>query len=317
MKIVIAEPIGLTPLLFSDFQHQLHERAHQVVAFDTIPNNEEELLNRIREAEIVVVSNYPISGEIIKQCSNLKLISVAFTGIDHIDTQACRIRGIQICNAAGYSTVAVSELTLGLIIDATRKITELHTNTLASGTRNGFLGSELAGKTIGIVGTGAIGTRLAQILLSLGCHVLAFSRTKKKSIENLGVRYTDLNSLLMESDIVSLHLPHTAETDMMFDESCFAKMKKSSYFINTARGKVVDSNALANALKNGKIAGAAVDIYEYEPPIQQEHPLISCPNIVLTPHIAYATKEAIDKRSKIVVDNVISWLDGNPKNICI
>jgi phosphoglycerate dehydrogenase-like enzyme len=316
MKIVIAEPIGINQLLFSDLQDQLSKKGHQIIAFETAPDSDDDLLKRIQEADIVVVSNLPISRKIIEQCAKLKLISVAFTGIDHIDTACCKKLGIQICNAAGYSTVAVSELTIGLIIDAIRKITELHKNTITSGTRNGFLGTELSDKTVGIVGTGSIGSKVAEILIAFGCKVIAYSRTKKESLEKLGVTYTELNQLLSESDIISLHIPFTSETNLMFNEECFARMKTGSYFINTARGKVIDSQALANALKSGKLSGAAVDIYEYEPPIKQEHPLISCPNIILTPHIAFATHEAIEKRSKIVIENIISWLEGKPKNIC-
>ncbi len=316
MKIVIAEPIGMNQRLFDDFQTLVNKSAHEIISYDTIPSNEIDFLNRIQEANIVVVSTFPISNKVIEQCHQLKLISVAFTGIDHIDATSCKSLGIEVCNAAGYSTVAVSELTIGLIIDALRKITELHTETIASGTRNGFLGTELYGKTVGIVGTGAIGTRVAEIMIVLGCKVIAFSRTQKASLEAMGVHYVDLNNLLSESDVISLHIPYTSETDLMFDEDCFSKIKNNAYFINTARGKIVDSQALANALKNGKLAGAAVDIYEYEPPIKNNHPLITCPNIVLTPHIAYATKEAIDKRSKIVIENVLGWLEGNPKNIC-
>ncbi|MDD2412357.1 MAG: NAD(P)-dependent oxidoreductase [Bacteroidales bacterium] len=317
MKIVIAEPIGISPSVLREFRKNLENSGHELIAFEVRPENDLELLNRLRSAEIVVVSNLSISGEIIQQCEKLKLIAVAFTGIDHIDVETCKKQKIQICNAAGYSTVAVSELTIGLIMDALRKITELHYETINGGTRKQFLGTELSGKTVGIVGTGDIGGKVAEILTAFGCKVLAYSRTHKAKLIKIGVKYVDLDLLLNESDIVTIHVPHIPETNLMFNKESFSKMKTASYFINTARGKVVDSYALADALKSGKLSGAAVDVYEYEPPIQKDHPLLSAPNIVLTPHIAFATKEAIEKRSKIVINNILTWLDGNPENICL
>lgn len=317
MKIVIAEPIGISFLDLNEFIHNLENFGHELIIFEARPENDIELLNRLREAEIAVVSNLPISGEIIQQCSKLRLISVAFTGIDHIDVEQCKKQKIQICNAAAYSTLAVSELTIGLILDVLRKTTELHSHTLNGGTRNQFLGTELSGKTVGVVGTGDIGGKVAEILIAFDCKVLAYSRTSKAKLMKIGVEYVDLDFLLNQSDIITLHVPYTSETNLMFNKESFSKMKPASYFINTARGKVVDSQALAEALISGKLSGAAVDVYEYEPPLQENHPLLSAPNIVLTPHIAFATKEAIENRSKIVIHNILTWLDGKPENICL
>lgn len=317
MKIVIVEPIGIDSFALSEFRNQIENSGHELIAFDARPKNDIELLNRLRDTEIAIVSNLPISGEIIQQCEKLKLISVAFTGIDHIDVDSCKKQNIQICNAAAYSTVAVSELTIGLVLDVLRKTTELHFQTINGGTRKQFLGTELSEKTVGIVGTGDIGGKVAEILTAFGCNVLAYSRTHKAKLTKMGVKYVDLDCLLNESDIVTIHVPHTSETNLMFNKALFSKMKTASYFINTARGKVVDSQALADALKSGKLAGAAVDVYENEPPILKDHPLLSAPNIVLTPHIAFATKEAIEKRSKIVINNILLWLDGKPENICL
>lgn len=317
MKIVIAEPIGICPSMLKEFRNNIENLGYELIAFEVRPENDLELSKRLQDAEIAVVSNLPISGEIIYQCKKLKLIAVAFTGIDHIDVNQCKKQNIQICNAAAYSTAAVSELTIGLILDVLRKTTELHFQTLSGGSRNQFLGTELSGKTVGIVGTGDIGGKVAEILIAFGCKILAYSRTHKAKLTKIGVEYVDLDFLLNQSDIVTLHVPHTPETNLLFDKVSFFKMKTASCFINTARGKVVDSQALSDALKSGKLSGAAVDVYEYEPPIQKNHPLLSAPNIVLTPHIAFATKEAIEKRSKIVISNILAWLDGKPENICL
>ena len=164
----------------------------------------------------------------------------------------------------------------------------------------------------GIIGMGAIGTRTAQLAKAFGCEVLGFNRSPRQ-IE--GVRMTDLDTLLSECDIVSLHVPLTDETRGLIGERELSLMKPDAVLINTARGPVVDSRALAAALKEGRLAGAAVDVYETEPPIAQDHPLLTAPNVTATPHVAFATKEALYQRAAIVFDNVAGYLDGKPQNV--
>jgi D-3-phosphoglycerate dehydrogenase len=174
------------------------------------------------------------------------------------------------------------------------------------------LGSELHGKTFGIIGTGQIGSQVARLANAFGCKVLAFNRSKK-AISN--VEFSNLDYLLKNSDIVSLHVPLTKETRHLLGEREMNLMKNTAILINTARGPVVDYHALATALKNNNIAGAAIDVYEKEPPLDKNHPLLEAPNTILFPHIGYATKEAIQLRGKIVIDNIFQWLAGKPQNV--
>lgn len=191
-------------------------------------------------------------------------------------------------------------------------IPESITATRREGTKDGLIGCELEGKKFGVVGTGAIGMNVARIAAAFGCEVLAYSRTKKE-MDN--VRYVSLDELMAESDIISLHVPSNAETKGLISAEKIALMKPNAVLINTARGPVLDSQALADALNNDKIAGACIDVFETEPPIAKTHPLVNAKHTILTPHVAFASKEAMVKRAVIVFDNVVKYLNGTPQNI--
>ena len=270
------------------------------------------LAGRAEDADIAVISNLPFKKEVMERCPKLKMLSVAFTGVDHVDMDYCRERGILVSNCAGYSNTAVSELVFGLALSLYRRIIECDRAVRAGKDKTGLVGLELSGKKFGIIGMGAIGTRTAQLAKAFGCEVLGFNRSPRQ-IE--GVRMTDLDTLLSECDIVSLHVPLTDETRGLIGERELSLMKPDAVLINTARGPVVDSRALAAALKEGRLAGAAVDVYETEPPIAQDHPLLTAPNVTATPHVAFATKEALYQRAAIVFDNVAGYLDGKPQNV--
>lgn len=311
MNITFAEPIGLSPDQKNSFSEAMRQSGHSVIYFDSLPKNQDDLFNRSQNAEILVVSNYQVSADVVSRLTSLKMIAVAFTGVDHIPMDVCRSKGIVVCNAAGYSTQAVAELTIALALDLLRKVVPLDSKIRVGGTREGFLGRELSGKTIGIIGFGAIGERVANLANAFGCKVLVWSRTKRISSN---VEFVSLNDLISSSDIISLHVPLNDSTRGLIDEERLRQMKSTALLINTARGPIVDSKALANALKNGTIAGAAIDVYEKEPPIEANHPLLSAPNTILLPHIGFATIEAIMLRSEIVVNNIKSWLAGRPEN---
>ena len=172
------------------------------------------------------------------------------------------------------------------------------------GVRGAFLGRELRGKTVGIVGTGAIGIRTIELLKAFGCRVLAWSRTHKPEVLNLGVAYVTLEGLMRDSDIISLHVPLNDETKNLISKDMLALCKPSAILINTARGNVVDMDALAECLRDGKIVGAGIDVYEKEPPLPQDHPLLNAPNCVCVPHVGYATREAFDDRIEIILGNL-------------
>jgi D-3-phosphoglycerate dehydrogenase len=312
IKIVFAEPIGLTDDDMNSFTSEIEQQGNTVTFYNDVPKDNDELIQRIADAKVLVVSNLPVSATTINAAKNLRYISVAFTGVDHIAQEACRQRGIAISNAAGYSTQAVAELTIGMAIDLFRKITPADAVTRSLGGRNGFLGRELAGKTFGILGAGAIGQRVAQLANAFGCNVVAWSLTEKY-IPN--VTFLPFDEVIRTADILSLHLPLTPQTENLIGIRELEMMKPESVLINTARAKVVNTKALVDALYQKIIAGAAIDIYEYEPPLQAEHPLLTATNTLLLPHIGFATHEAIALRSKIVMDNIRRWLEGKPQNV--
>lgn len=313
-KIVFAEPIGLNPAKAESFRAEMQKHGYEIEIFDTLPVSQSDLQQRIQGAEILVVANYPISAKTLQSCPTLKLIAVAFTGVDHVPLDYCKEHSITVCNAAGYSTTAVAELTMALATSLLRKIVPMDAITRNGGTRNGFVGGELAGKTFGIVGFGAIGQRVSHLALAYGCKVIVHTRTQKPYPN---VTFVSLDELFGASDIVSLHLPATPQTVGSVNSRLIGLMKPTAILINTARGSIVDCMALSNALQQGRIAGAAIDVYEHEPPIEAEHPLFKAPNTILLPHIAYATGEAIDRRADIVMDNIRSWILQNPQNIIV
>ena len=182
-------------------------------------------------------------------------------------------------------------------------------------TKDGLVGTELFGKKFGIIGTGAIGLRVAEIAKAFGCEILAYSRSKKAKAIELGVKYVDLDTLLKECDIVSLHVPLNNSTINLIDEKKLALLKTSAILINAARGPIVDESALAKALNEGKIAGAGIDVFKNEPPISVLNPLVKAKNVILTPHVGFATDEALYNRLEITIENIYQWIKGTPENL--
>ncbi len=310
MKIVCVEPLGISTNHFEELKQQLASTGHELVYYMDRNEQADTLVERMHDADIVVISNIPLPAAVLSRCQHLQYLSVAFTGLDHIDLAYCKEHNIAVQNAAGYSTTAVSELAIGLMLDLMRQITHLDAATRQGQGRGAFLGRELRGKTVGVVGTGAIGTATIRLLLAFGCRVIAYNRSRHAEVEQLGVEYTDLDTLLQRSDIVTLHVPLNAETKHLISRERLAMMKPTALLINTARGNVVDIPALSEALKNGQLAGAAVDVYEQEPPLPADHPLLGAPNCICVPHIGYASREAFDIRADIVFDHVKQFLSN-------
>ena len=315
MKIVVMEPLGVALEKIDALAAPLKEAGHEFVYHTTKEIDQEKLLARVADADIIMLANQPLAADIINGCSNLKMLSVAFTGVDHIDLAACRAKNVLVCNAAGYSTNAVAELTFGLAISAIRNIPACNTRCHIGSTKDGLVGFELFGKTFGIIGTGAIGCRVAKIAAAFGCKVIAYSRIVKPELEADGVKFVSLDELLRTADFISLHVPLTAETDKMINATSIAKMKDGAVLINCARGGVVDSIALADALNSGKLAAAGIDVFENEPPLAVNHPLLTAKNTVTTPHVAFASKEALEARADIVFANIEAFLANKPQNI--
>lgn len=312
MKLVIMEPLGVEKeALFALAKEKLGGRV-EIEYYDTRVMDTDTLIRRAKDAEMLAFSNLPFPGEVLEACPKLKMISVAFTGVDHVDMAVCRKNNVLVSNCAGYSNTAVSELVFGMALSLYRKLMEGNEAVRREKDKTGLIGLELEGKKFGIIGLGAIGTRTAKLAQAFGCEVYGFNRSERR-ID--GVKMTDMDTLLSECDIVSLHVPLTEETRGMIGSRELSRMKQSAILINTARGPVVDSQALAEALREGRITGAAVDVFETEPPVAASHPLFTCPNLIATPHVAFATKEALYKRAIIVFENIAAYLDGKPQNV--
>lgn len=243
------------------------------------------------------------------------MIAVAFTGFDHVDMEACKERNILVSNASGYANTAVAELAVGMALDLYRNIISMDEKTRELKTKAGYRFRELKGKKVGIIGTGAIGCETAKLFYAFGCEILAYSNSEKKEILDLGGKYLSLEDLLKKSDIVSLHLPYNKSTERLIGEKEFKLMKKDAIFINCARGQIVDNEALKEALNNDLIAGAGIDVFDKEPPLNEDESLLKAKNILLSPHIGYFTEEAMIKRAEITLENIEGFLNDKPINV--
>lgn len=307
MRIAVMEPLGVEQEKFMQIAREAVGNDVEIVCYDTRTTDVEELGRRGRDADIIAIGNLPFPREVLEKCENVKMLAVAFTGLDHVDLKYCEERGIKVQNCAGYATTAVAELTFGLLLDLCRNIGKCDTAARNGGTKAGLIGFELEGRTMGIVGTGAIGARVAKLAAAFGMDVIAYSRTPGKVA---GVRYVSLEELLAQADVVSLHVPLTDETRGMIGAEELALMKKTAVLVNTARGPVVDTKALADALNSGRIAGAAIDVFDAEPPLDADEPLINAKNTVVTPHVAFATDESMIKRAEIEFRNIAEFIKG-------
>ena len=302
MKIVFLEPLGLTVEAIEKACANLKKQGHEVVVY---PDRKPELnIERAAGADIVLESNMPLRKDFFDACPNLKMLSIAFTGLDHIDMDECKRRGITVMNAAGYSTEAVAEETICMMIGLYRHVIENDRITRSCKGPSIAPGREIAGKTIGIIGMGAIGQRTAALAQAFGCKVIAWNRTPKQVP---GVTFVDKETLLKKADIVALHIALNNETRNFLTAKDFAMMKPTAIIVNAARGPVVNTADLAEALKNGTIAGAALDVYDGEPPLSAENPILGAPNTMLMPHVGFATREAFEARLEIVINNVLKF----------
>ncbi|MCF0124072.1 MAG: hydroxyacid dehydrogenase [Ruminiclostridium sp.] len=316
MKITLLEPLGIPVSVLAQYEEKLEAAGHTFTSYDTKTADPDELIARTGDSDIAIIANTPYPDSVVEAASNLKLLNVAFTGIDHVGLGACKAKNVMVCNAAGYSTQCVAELALGLAISCLRFMPVCDRATRTGGTSVGLRGREIGGKTVGIVGTGAIGTMTAQLFQAFGTKVIAYSRTVRPEVEALGVEYVTLEELMERSDIVSIHTPNNADTKGLISKELIARMKPTAIFLNTARGAIVDNNALAEALNKGKVAAAGVDVFDMEPPIPGDYPLVSAKNTVLAPHVAFLTDESMLRRAEIVFRNLDAYLAGQPENVC-
>lgn len=315
MNIVLLESLGVPEEVLNACAKPLVDAGHTFKAYpkDTDPKVQ---IERAKDADVIMIANMPLSGEVISACPNLKYIDVAFTGVDHVDLDAARAKGVKVSNAAGYSNEAVAELTLCMMLALLRNVPQVEARCRAGQTKDGLVGVELMGKTVGIVGVGAIGTRTAELCHAFGCKVLGNKRHVRGDEPDY-IEFVSLEELLSRSDIVSLHCPLNEDSRGMINKDTIAKMKPGALLINAARGPVVDSQALADALNNGDLGGAGIDVFETEPPLDLDHPLLHSKNTIVTPHVAFASAESMETRCKIVFDNISQWMNGHQTNIIL
>ena len=312
MNIVLMEPLGIPEDLLERYAGRLRRQGH---AFSAYPRSADPAvqLQRARDADAVIIANTPLSGQVIEGCPHLKFIDVAFTGVDHVDLDAAREMGAAVSNASGYSNDSVAELTVCMALALLRNLPQVEQRCRTGGAKDGLVGQELRGKTVGLVGTGAIGSRVAQLFSAFGCRIIASGDHSHKPDTDL-ITYLPMTEVLAQADILSLHCPLNDSTRGLIGAEAIARMKPGALLLNAARGPVVDTAALAAALQEGRLGGAGIDVFETEPPLPVDHPLLHTPNTIVTPHVAFATAQSMEKRAQIVFHSLDCWLAGGQIN---
>lgn len=308
MKIAVLEPLNVSRETLDREAAQLPDDVTISYA-DHRPADDDELVAWAAGAEVLVIANLPLRRAVLERLPEVRCISVAFVGVDHVDLDYCTEHGIVVSNCPGYSQEAVAELVFGLALALYRDIPVADDRVREGGTAAGLSGREISGKTFGIIGAGAIGRRVAQIARALGATVVAWNRTPR-TVE--GIEFLPLDEVLKRADILSVHVASTPETHHLIGAEQLALLKPSAILINTARGPVVDSGALAEALTAGTLAGAGLDVFDTEPPLDQSEPLLTAPHTILTPHLGFATHEALETRAHLVFENIAAYTAGAP-----
>jgi glycerate dehydrogenase len=318
MKIVVLDGYTLNP---GDLSWAELGELGELKVFDRTEKNLLATLEAIGDAEIVITNKTPLTREFLKKIPWVKYIGVLATGYNVVDIEAAREMGITVTNIPGYATASVAQFTFGLLLEMCHHI-GAHNETVKSGQWSqssdfcfwNYPLIELAGKTMGIIGFGRIGQTTARIAQAFGMNVLAYDRTWNKKSENELCRLVSMEELLTNSDVISLHCPLNEETAGIINKETLDKMRTGVMIINTARGPLINEKDLCHALNSGKVAGAALDVVSEEP-IDESNPLLKAKNCLITPHIAWAPKEARERLMRIAVDNVSSYLNGSPRNV--
>lgn len=315
MKVGILESLGISEEELASLKKPFEEEG--VVFTDYVKSTDKDtLIEEAKDKDALIIANMPLKSEVIAECKSLKFIDVAFTGVDHVGLDKAKEMGVRVSNASGYSNEAVSELALGMVLSLYRNMREVEKRCREGKDKTGLVGNEIKGKSVGIVGLGKIGSRTAEIFHTLGATILAHSRSTHSNTPSY-IKEVSLDELLSSSDIVILHCPLNNETRGLINSDKLKLMKRSAILVNVARGPVVVEKDLVEALENGTISGAAIDVFDSEPPLALSTPLLSAPSTLLTPHVAFATKESMSLRAEIVFDNLRAFIDGKQKNIIL
>ena len=318
MKILILDGYTENP---GDLSWAELEKYGELTVYDRTPvQDEAEIVRRIGDAEIVYTNKTPISRKVLEACPNLRFISVLATGYNVVDTQAAAERGIPVTNVPAYGTEAVGQFAIALLLEICHRIGH-HSETVRAGRWENSLDFcywdypliELAGKTMGIIGFGKIGQVTGRIAKAMGMRVLAYNRSRSEEGAKIAV-YTDLDTLLAESDVIALHCPQTPETAGIINRERISRMKDGVILINNSRGGLVVEQDLADALNSGKIAAAGLDVVSTEP-IQGDNPLLKAKNCIITPHISWAAKECRERIMDCAAENLRAFLNGEPVNV--
>ncbi|MFI3324878.1 MAG: D-2-hydroxyacid dehydrogenase [Clostridia bacterium] len=315
MKIVVLDGYTENP---GDLSWDDLKALGELSVYDRTPADM--VVERIADAEIVIVNKTLITKEIITACPSIKYIGVLATGYNVVDVDAAKEQGIPVCNIPTYGTSAVAQFVFALLLEICHRV-QNHSNSVVNGDWTNcqdfcfWLNPlvELAGKTIGLVGFGRIGIATAKIAKGFGMEVLAYDSFESEEGKSLAT-YVSLDELLEKSDVVSLHVPLFESTQGIINKNTLAKMKSSAILINTSRGPLVVEEDLKEALNNGTIYAAGVDVVSTEP-IKMDNPLLQAKNCIVTPHIAWAPKESRQRLMNIAVDNVKAFIEGNPVNV--
>lgn len=317
MKIVVLDGHAMNP---GDMTWEGLQALGEVIIYDR--SSEDQIIERAKGAEIVLTNKVSLSAHIIEALPELKYIGVMATGYNMIDMDAAKKRDIIVTNVPGYSTPSVVQLTFSLLLELCYR-TQRHSDAVMQGKWSAspdfcfwdYPLTELAGKTLGVIGFGSIGQKVADVGEAFGMHILAYSRTQTDQSHRKSFRWiAEREELLAQADIVSLHCPLTPETENLISSESLSLMKPSAILINTSRGGLIDAQALAEALNEERISGAGIDVLAVEPP-PADNPLFKAKNCLITPHIAWATKESRLRLMDVVVGNIKSFLDGQAVNV--
>lgn len=300
-KIIVADPIDKSAYTL------LSNAGLEVI---DVSGDKNLLIDQIAEADgLIVRSATKVNKDLLLNARNLKIVARAGVGLDNVDLEECKNRNIQVVNSPEGPTNSVAELTLGLMIALSRKLLTLDRETKKGNWPKKLKGSELNGKTLGIIGSGAIGGKLAKYCIFMGMKVIAYDIIKIQELESLdGFSYTDLEDVISNSDIISIHVPLVPATKHMINQQNLEKMRDGVLILNAARGGVIDEKALYNAMITGKVAGAALDVYENEP-VKKDFDLFEMDNMIATPHIGAQTYEASIRNTTIVCEKIIKYFN--------
>jgi glycerate dehydrogenase len=315
-KIVILDGHTLNP---GDLDWNAFTRLGDLIVYDRTPPGR--LLGRCRDAEIVLTNKTPLGEDVLRQLPVLKYIGVLATGHNVVDSDAARKMGIVVTNVPGYGTASVAQMVFALLLELCLHV-QRHSDSVMEGKWSrspdfcywDFPLTELAGKTIGIIGIGRIGGKVADIASAFDMHVIGSSRTKTDQSQRTNFSWAEIPELLERSDVVSIHCPLVPETLGLINRESLSRMKRTAFLLNTSRGPIVVDQDLADALDNGVIAGAGIDVLSTEPP-PAGNPLFSAKNCIITPHISWATREARSRLMAIAAANLSAYLGGRPENV--